>query len=150
MVLVQEKHYIDATIRAALKSASGGEYAHARYYDNAGYFFDASFGHSFKLGHSPVELRLAASGGFLCWQTDNGRQNDAIMYGLKTELTARRLKASAEYGGYVGWEKDGDAPMTIKVRFGYELKIVELSIGYQAGLMDWPFHQISVGVICRL
>ena len=41
--LVQSRHGIDMTVRAALKSASGSHYEYARYYDSPGYFFDASF-----------------------------------------------------------------------------------------------------------
>ena len=80
-VLKEKRWRTDWVVRAALKTASGGEYYHARYYDSPGYFFDTSLGKSFSLGRDAKwnhRLRGALSTGFLCWQTDNGRQNDAF------------------------------------------------------------------------
>lgn len=71
-ILSQEKHHIDMSARAVLKTASANQYAKGRCYDAPGYFFDAAFGRGFQLGVNH-NLRLAVSGGFLCWQTDNGR-----------------------------------------------------------------------------
>lgn len=145
MVLMQEKHHIDATIRAALKSASGHNWHYARNYDSPGYFFDASFGRSFGFGpHTSVKVAL--SGGFLCWQTDNGRQNDAVMYGLMASFNAGSFHLETEYGGYVGWEQHGDAPMTLKSRLAYDLGGFSVNLQHQVGFIDWPFHQLRVGV----
>ena len=149
MVLMQEKHHIDMAIRVALKSASGDHYERARYYDSPGYFFDATFGHDKILKGNDVRLRIAASGGFLCWQTDNGRQNDAVMYGLKLSLNAKRLYLAAEYSGYVGWEGDGDAPMTLKANASWNFDRLALNASYQVGFIDWPFHKFSIGASYR-
>ena len=111
MILTQERHGIDISVRTALKSASGNDYSNARYYDSAGYFFDAAFGRQFTLIPDRSDLSIAASGGFLCWQTDNGRQNDAVMYGLKASYRYKGISISSEFGGYVGWERDGDSPI---------------------------------------
>ena len=146
MLLTQEKHGFDVAMRAALKSASGNDFANARYYDSAGYFFDAAVGRSITIIPEESEFRLAASGGFLCWQTANGRQNDAIMYGLSASYRYRWLKIDAEYGGYFGWEKDGDAPMTLKTRISGTAGKIDIILGHQVGLADWPFHQLRVGV----
>ena len=88
-ILREKKWAPDIAFRAACKSASGGQYELARHYDCPGYFMDLSVGKSWFLGErregkkaKGTELRLAGSAGFLCWQTDNGRQNDAVMYGL--------------------------------------------------------------------
>ena len=88
-ILRDKKLAPDIALRAACKSASGGQYELARHYDCPGYFMDLSLGKSWYLGErqasdevKAVELRVAGSVGFLCWQTDNGRQNDAVMYGL--------------------------------------------------------------------
>lgn len=144
MIFTQEKNHINLTIRAALKSASGGMYEYARYYDNAGYYFDATLGRAFYRPQSTI-IKVALSTGFLCWQTDNGRQNDAVMYGVKTILDIKKFSFSAEYGGYVGWEKDGDAPMTLKLDVAYRIKDFSINAGYQAGLMDYPFHRARIG-----
>lgn len=143
--LVQSRHGIDMTVRAALKSASGDRYEYARYYDSPGYFFDASFGREFLFSDS-MALRVALSGGFLCWQTDNGRQNDAVMYGALASFEAGPVVLTSQLGGYVGWEQDGDAPMTVRVDAEWRIGDFSVGLGWQMGLADWPFHQFRAGV----
>lgn len=130
-------------LRSVLKTASGNNYGYARYYDAAGYFFDLTAGKSF----GPV--RLAATTGFLCWQTDNGRQNDAVQYGIASFLTLGDFRASAQWAGYVGWERHGDAPMSISARTSYRFGNYEPFIYFQQGLKDWPFTQIRAGICYR-
>ncbi len=153
--LQSERHWIDLTVRAAIKSASGGGYAEARYYDNPGYFFDVTLAKPIQFKHSFFEeLRFAASGGFLCWQTDNGRQNDAVMYGAMVKLKTKYLTLSETFGGYVGWEANSctnghiahDCPMSLKTNVSAHYKNLELLFQYQYGLLDWPFHQFRVGI----
>lgn len=144
--LIQEKHGVDMTVRSVLKSASGDRYEYARYYDSPGYFFDAAFGRGFLLADGDVTLRVALSGGFLCWQTDNGRQNDAVMYGALASLAAGRFSFRTQYGGYVGWEQDGDAPMTLRADVGWAFGDLSVNAGYQVGFSDWPFYQIRMGL----
>ena len=130
-------------LRSVLKTASGNNFGYARYYDAPGYFFDLTAGKSF----GPV--RLTATTGFLCWQTDNGRQNDAVQYGLGAFLTLGELRASAEWGGYTGWERHGDSPKTLKSRLSYRLGQYEPFVFIQHGLHDWPFTQLRAGVVYR-
>ena len=130
-------------LRSVLKTASGNNYGYARYYDAAGYFFDLTAGKSF----GPV--RLAATTGFLCWQTDNGRQNDAVQYGLASFLTLGDFRASAQWAGYVGWERHGDAPMSVSARTSYRFGNYEPFIYFQQGIKDWPFTQIRLGLCYR-
>lgn len=140
-------------VRAAVKTASGGDFELARTYDNPGYFFDLSIGKSFFINKcteewnsSDIELRIAASGGFLCWQTDNGRQNDAFMYGTLVRLKTKYVSIEETFAGYVGWEKAGDQPMTIKTQVSGHIKGFEPFVLYQYGIKDYPFHQIRVGL----
>ena len=149
MLLTQEKHGFDIAMRAALKSASGNDFANARYYDSAGYFFDAAVGREITIIPEKSGLRLAASGGFLCWQTANGRQNDAVMYGVSASYRYRWIQIASEYGGYFGWEKDGDAPMTLKTRIAASFGKVDITLGHQMGLTDWPFHQLRIGAAVK-
>lgn len=143
--LVYEKHGLDMTVRAVLKSASGDRYEYARYYDSPGYFFDATFGRGFILSEK-VKARVALSGGFLCWQTDNGRQNDAVMYGALASLAAGPAYLKVQYGGYVGWERDGDCPMTLRADLGWAFGDLSVTGGWQMGFKDWPFQQLRIGV----
>ena len=145
--LLQERHGLDMTLRAVLKTASGDRYEYARNYDSPGYFFDATFARGFYLSDGDIALRIALSGGFLCWQTDNGRQNDAVMYGALASLTAGALTFKTQFGGYVGWERDGDCPMTVRTDLSWAFGDLSLSAGYQVGFKDWPFHQLRLGLI---
>ncbi len=153
--LQSERHWLDMTIRAAIKSASGGGYPEARFYDSPGYFFDATLAKPIRFKHDFFhELRFAASGGFLCWQTDNGRQNDGVMYGAMVKLRTKYFTLSETFGGYVGWEENAsrceipahDAPMSLKTHLSAHYKGFELLFQYQYGLMDYPFHQFRVGL----
>ena len=143
-ILSQEKHHIDITARAALKTASANQYAKGRCYDAPGYFFDAAFGRGFQFGKGS-NIRLAVSGGFLCWQTDNGRQNDAVMYGALVAYSYKNLTIDTCFGGYVGWEGIGDRPMTLKSNISYRIGDFSIRIGRQVGFMDWHYHQIRLG-----
>lgn len=144
-ILNQEKHHLDITARAALKTASANEFAKGRAYDAPGYFFDAAIGRGFDFEGGKHNLRVAVSGGFLCWQTDNGRQNDAVMYGLLLAYTVKKFTIDTCFGGYAGWESDGDCPMTLKTNLSYRIGDLSLRLSHQVGFMDWPYHQIRVG-----
>lgn len=146
MLLEQKRSGIDMTVRAALKTASGNSYGTARVYDSPGYFFDVAVGRELLSDMSEWSLRTALSAGFLCWQTDNGRQNDAVMFGALIAVAKNRLSADMALGGYVGWEGAGDFPVTLKTRLSWSLGRVALIASHQAGFNDWPFHQIRLGV----
>lgn len=142
------KYIPQMTVRVGVKTASGEQFERKRHFDSPGYFFDAAIGQSFPI--KSVTIRLAGSAGFLCWQTDNGRQNDAVMYGVQAQLNHAYFSLDATWGGYVGWERYGDAPMTVKVRAAGHVKGFEPYVQYQYGIKDFPFHQIRVGVVYNL
>ncbi len=148
-ILRDKKWAPDIVLRAACKSASGGKYEYARHYDAPGYFMDIALGKSFFFGAhqaQDVELRLAGSAGFLCWQTDNGRQNDAVMYGLQLLLSSEYVSLRTSWTGYVGWENAGDRPMILKARFSGHTQKFEPYLEYQYGIKDYPFHHLRVGI----
>lgn len=148
----QETSIFDGVIRSVLKTASGGGYHIARYYDCPGYYFDAALSKSFSVLSG--EFRLGVSTGFLCWQTDNGRQNDAIMYGVMFKYKHNHIAASYVFGGYSGWEnniKDGgefahDCPMSHKFNFAWKFSRWDIFMYYQKGIRDYPFTQIRFGI----
>ncbi len=146
-VLKQRKYRPDITLRVGLKTASGGSYEYARYTDSPGYFFDLSVAKSIFFDH-PFwqELRFAGSAGFLCGQVGDALQNDAYMYGLQAKLKTRYAIASATWGGYTGWIRNGDAPMSIKTEVRGTIKRFEPFVGYQYGLRDFPYHQFRIGL----
>lgn len=156
----------DFTIRAAMKTASGGQFGRARHYDCPGYFFDVSAGKSLFFGQkhktigrrkryfpfadsrdASIELRFSGDLGFLCWQTDNGRQNDAVMYGLQIFAKYEWISLRCTWSGYVGWENHGDRPMSVKALLSGHVKGFEPYVQYQYGLKDYPFHHVRVGLV---
>ncbi len=142
------KYIPQMTVRAGIKSASGEQFERRRHFDCPGYFFDLAIGQSIPI--QSVELRFAGTAGFLCWQTDNARQNDAVMYGLQAQLKHEYFSVQATWGGYVGWEKHGDAPMSIKARAAGHIKGFEPYVQYQYGIKDYPFHQIRLGLVYNI
>ena len=136
------------TLRLGMKTASGEQFERRRHFDNPGYFFDLTMGQSIPFKH--CELRLAGTAGFLCWQTDNARQNDAVMYGLTALLVHRYFALQGTWSGYVGWERHGDAPMSLKARAAGRIKGFEPYVQYQYGIKDYPFHQIRLGLVYNL
>lgn len=141
------------TLRAALKTASGGSFRKARYYDSAGYFFDTALSKSIRLGNTGMTGGAAISTGFLCWQTGHNSQNDAVMYGVRLWLRAGALKVSETFGGYIGWESgkytEGplahDCPMSLKTDVSYRIKQWEILACVQYGLKDYPYTQLRLG-----
>lgn len=142
------KYIPQMTLRLGMKTASGEQFERRRHYDCPAYFFDAAIGYSIPM--KDLELRFAGSAGFLCWQTDNGRQNDAVMYGLQARLQHEYFSIQATWGGYVGWERNGDAPMTVKARMAGHVKGFEPYVQYQYGIKDYPFHQVRVGLVYHI
>ena len=144
-LLKARKYTPDIAFRAAFKTASGGSFDKARFFDNSGYWFDLAVGKSLSIKQI-IEIRLAGSLGFLCWQTDNSRQNDALMYGVQLLLKHEYVSLRATWGGYMGWEKHGDRPMTVKLQLAGHIKGFEPFVAYQYGIKDYPFHHIRVGL----
>lgn len=138
------KYIPQMTVKLGMKTASGEQYARKRHFDSPGYFFDLSIGETIPIKR--VSLRFAGAVGFLCWQTTEARQNDAVMYGLQAQLRHEYFSLQTTWGGYVGWERYGDAPMTLKVRAAGYVKGFEPYVQYQYGIKDYPFHQIRVGL----
>lgn len=155
--LLREKQICPAVaVRIAFKTASSDDdYCTGRFYDSPGYFFDIAAGKTFFNGGDGFfrGLRGAVSAGFLCWQTDNGRQNDAIMYGLQTKVLTRFFSICETFGGYSGWENsisDGgksahDRPMSIKSQLTVPIGQLEIIVAHQYGIRDYPFNQLKIG-----
>lgn len=153
---LREKKYIpDVALRCIFKTASSNNtFCIGRFYDSPGYSFDASAGKSFVFSNTGIFRDLRASGtiGFLCWQTDNGRQDDALLYGLQLGISGPKLSLQCSWSGYNGWESGmknnagaHDCPSTLKVNATYKLNRFDLTIGYQEGLRDYPYRQLRLG-----
>lgn len=150
----------DAVLRTALKTASGFESFHARYYDSPGYFFDISVAKSVAVGHNEQwehRLRIALSSGFLCWQTDLGRQNDAVQYGVLAKWENTFFTLSGYLSGYGGWEHNNnggelahDRPMVLRTDLACHFGLFDVVAAYQYGLRDYPYHLVRIGLAYKL
>ena len=138
------KYIPQMTVRLGVKTASGEQSARFRHYDSPAYFFDLAIGNSFYWDR--FEMRVAGSAGFLCWQTAAARQNDAVMYGLQLLLKYDYISLQTTWGGYVGWERYGDAPMSLKLKASGHIKNFEPFVQYQWGIQDYPYHQLRIGL----
>jgi hypothetical protein len=138
-VLTETERRPALMVRSVLKTASANCFGYARDYDSPGYFFDATAGKGFG------RFRLSATTGFLCWQTGTGRQNDAVQYGLGAFYDGQVVHVAAQWGGYIGWERYGDAPMSARLRIGFAAGRLEPFIQCQQGLRDYPFTQFRLG-----
>lgn len=67
------------------------------------------------------------------------------MYGAMLAYSYKGFSIDTTFGGYVGWENDGDAPMTLKTNLSYNFGKLAIRVGHQVGFMDWPYHQIRLG-----
>ena len=161
MQILREREIIpDIVLRAALKTASGFESFHARYYDSPGYFFDLTVAKSVAVGQNARwnnRLRAALTTGFLCWQTDLGRQNDATQFGVLAKWENTFFSLSANLAGYSGWEHNNengelahDRPVVFRTDLIWHFGQFDAVAVYQYGLRDYPYHLLRVGVAYRL
>lgn len=153
LVLKEGKYWPSVALRATLQTATGDDYEKARHYDAPGYFFDASAGKTFNLG-TAGDLRVSGAFGFVCWQIDRGRQNDAWLLAAKLAYSWKPLTVSAEYGRYSGWgrldgpdkPKPGDCPKVIKGRLDLHFGRFSPFVAVQYGIKDYPFTRLSAGL----
>jgi len=148
LALREKKYCPSIAIRAATLTATGDDYETARHYDAPGYFFDVGIGKSFTFLDESF-FRVSASAGFLCWQTDLGRQNDATMIGVMASYNHKIFNLSAEYAQYKGWEDCYDYPQVFKTRLNFNIKRFSPFFYYAHGIQDWPFDQFRLGLAVK-
>ncbi|MDO5443221.1 MAG: hypothetical protein Q4G10_06075 [Bacteroidia bacterium] len=150
LVLKESATRPSIALRAATQSATGDKYEVARHYDAPGYFFDISSGKDFSLSRE-CRIRLSATAGFVCWQTDRGSQNDAMMLGAKASFGSPIVTVSAEYGQYSGLEgknavNAGDCPKAFSAEASMHFGNISPFIKWQKGINDWPFSLVRAGI----
>lgn len=158
--LNKEKKIIPAIIlNSTLKTASGTNFLNRRYFDTPGYYFDIESGKSFIFNDLIVrEVRLTANIGFMCWETTNSRQDDAIMYSMQLNLMKGNFNLENYIGGYDGWMHRhstygfdyGDSPLVYHLKLKYTNKNSDYYIQYQYGIKDFPYYQMRVGIAFRI
>jgi len=152
ILLLRETRFRPSIILgSALKTASGRKFEQRRFFDTPGYFFDLEIGKSFHFESRFLsELRAVGNLGFLCWETTNSTQNDAVMFGGKIILSNRLFDFENTLAGYHGWMGNGDSPLVFSSKFRFKRERIDFFVQYQYGIRDFPFHHIQAGVAFRL
>ncbi|MCK9268747.1 MAG: hypothetical protein M0P14_08545, partial [Alkaliphilus sp.] len=103
--ILKERNLLPTIIlNSTLKTASGTNFKERRYFDTPGYYFDMEIAKSIFLKNKILkEIRWVADIGFLCWETTNSVQNDALMYGGKLILGNEYWQWENTLAGYQGW-----------------------------------------------
>lgn len=157
-LLNNKEKALNLILNATLKTASGSDYKNRRFFNTAGYYFDAELGKSFMLNNSFLnEIRLVTDAGFYSWdvQTPNlNVQDDALMYGLKIILKKKNISWENTISGYNGWIKRapdyGDKPIVFASKLNFQAKKNKYFLQYQNGIKYFPFNQIRIGAIFPL
>lgn len=152
--LVRDKQqFPDMVLSFYSKTASGGNFLGARYYDTPAYGFNLNIGRTYTYSGSLISsLNIATDIGFLSWQLADKEQyqNDAFSYGFKFELSARQWKLDNQLAGYTGYLHNGDSPLVWRCKLKYDLDKFSYYLQYQHGIHDYPFEQVRLGFLYNL
>jgi hypothetical protein len=145
--IVPEKRLAPSIIlNSTLKTASGNSFGARRYFDTPGYYFDLEIGKTFPVETDFIKkIRLVTNAGFLCWETTNSTQNDALMYGAKIIISTKNIEFENSISGYNGWMNNGDHPMVFSSQLTQKNKRINFFGQYQYGIRDFPYHHIRLG-----
>lgn len=151
-LVLREREYLPSiTLRATTQTATGDKFEVARHYDAPGYFFDLALGKNFAVGKNG-HIRLSATAGFVCWQIDNGTQNDALLLGGRIDYSQPWADFTIECAGYSGrefkyfGEVSGDRPVSLKAAASFHIGDFTPFVYFQHGLRDWPYTQFRIGL----
>lgn len=146
MALLKETARIpDVSLSIILKTASSKTPSGARFFDTPGYIFNLAAGKTIQRGLSFLDsCRVAANLGFLCYQMNSYRQNDAPLYGALCRLYKGNLSLETGVGGYSGWIR-GSSPLVFRSNLSWGWGNGELFVGYQHAFRDYPFRRIQAG-----
>jgi len=152
ILIFREKRIMPSIVlNSTLKTASGTKFQEKRYFDTPGYYFDAEIGKSVHTKSSTIsELRVVGNLGFLCWETTNSTQNDALMYGIKIILSNSRIDFENSLSGYWGWMRNGDNPLVYNSKISLKIKSLNYHLMYQYGIRDFPYHHLQVGFSIKM
>ena len=146
--LTEEKGKVPSIIlNSTLKTASGNSFGARRYFDTPGYYFDLEIGKTFAVETDFIKkVRVVADAGFLCWETTNSTQNDALLYGLKLIAGNKNIELENSISGYNGWMNNGDHPIVYSFQLSQKNSKINFFGQYQYGIRDYPYHHIRLGI----
>jgi len=139
----------DATLRIVLKTTTGKDLANARHIDAPAYHFDVNLGKTiFQNLYFFDKISLYSMMGLYVWQADfdNNRQNDAYLYGLRSDFEIKSYMLSIAFSGYSGYMNLRDRPMAMRYTFEKKMGQVSLNFSYQKGLRDVISNSFRLGM----
>jgi len=144
----QDKHFADGTLEIFLKTTTGKDLANARHIDAPAYYFNLNLGKKLYQSTRLIkEISLYTMLGMYVWQADfnNNRQNDAYLYGLKTDVDFGFLSLDVIYSGYSGYMNMRDKPEALRYFVSKKIKNTKFYFSYQDGLRDVIYHSFRFG-----
>jgi hypothetical protein len=135
----------DLMLNVALKTASGGRLADARFTDAAAYWLDLTAGRT--LFTSPrASLRLQAMAGFYCWMTNDAvhRQNDALLYGVGFSAQLLHLHLTSDLSGFYGYLNDGDRPLHFRNSLAYNFPRNSIAFLFTFGMASRLYDSFAL------
>ena len=147
-ILNEEKHFVDGVLEIFLKTTTGKDLANGRHIDAPAYYFDLNLGKSvFKNDGFLKDISFYSMLGFYVWQADfnNNRQNDAYLYGLRSDIEFKPLLLSLSYSGYSGYMNLRDKPMALRISLNKNFNKSRFYVSYQNGLRDVIKKSYRVG-----
>ena len=148
-LIKDKKTWPDIAFGINLRTASGTELGNLRYTDAPGYYFDVSLGKTYtSVNRDHLSFRWYGMAGFYVWQMYSTRyfQNDAILYGLGTDLSIHCWKISNQLSGYWGYLNNGDRPLIWNFLIEKKINHFRISATFQEGIKNFPFHAFKLGI----
>ena len=143
-----DKYFFDGNLEIYLKSTTGKDLADARHIDAPGYYFNVNLGKTlYEKEGFLKKLSVYTMTGFYAWQVDmnNNRQDDAYLYGLRTDFSFKPLTVSCAFSGYSGYLDLRDKPMAMRYTISKEFKNMQFYLSYQQGLRDIINNSFRIG-----
>ncbi|MFC2107764.1 hypothetical protein ACFLRY_05470 [Bacteroidota bacterium] len=146
-ILKSKINWPDILMNISFKTPSGTNLDDARYTDAMAFYFDFSFGKTFKT-KGKLSIRPYLLAGFYSWQTNrtDNRQDDALMLGGGFDISIGRFTFTNSAGGYSGYLNIKDEPLVYRFKTLYEKRDWNFLFQFQQGLHDFEYSSIRLGV----
>lgn len=138
---------LNLTLNVAVKTTAGKNLENARHTNTPGYIFDLHAGRNWERKGSWLNRwSLFGNAGLWVWQEGLAQQNDAFIYGVRSELDHGPWRLGLGATGYIGWINNGDRPYAARADLRYQRGHWQGLLGYQHAFQDLTTHLLRVGV----
>lgn len=146
----ENKFFLNLLGDFTFKTTSGKNLANARHTDAPAYYFSTNASKTlFQNNLNTRFIRLALLYGIYVWQidTDKNRQDDAHLYGFRSDFKWEKFMLSMSIAGYSGYLNIRDKPIVLRSNIYYKIKKLDVILGYQYGLRDFIQNTYKIGLI---